>query len=173
MKQLKQIKNFNKYYVDNYGNVYSTNHNRIIKLKQSLMPNGYMHIGLHKNNKAYNKYVHRLVAEAFIPNPENKKDVNHKNGIRTDNRVENLEWVSRSENQLHAYRILKRKAPWTGKFGKDNPGSKIVLQIKDGIIVAEYSSMKEAEKITGFKHVSCACLGRRKTAGGFVWKYKE
>jgi len=67
--------------------------------------NGYYRFTLQRLNKRRQVFIHRLVAEAFITNPENKPEVNHINGIRHDNRVENLEWCTRSENQLHAYKI--------------------------------------------------------------------
>lgn len=67
---------------------------------------GYHHVQLHRNGVAKNKRVHRLVASAFIPNKENKPHVNHKNGVRGDNRKSNLEWCTPSENELHKYRVL-------------------------------------------------------------------
>lgn len=78
---------------------------------------GYLSVCLCKNNEKRYFRVHRLVAQAFIPNLERKPEVNHKNGNRSDNRVENLEWVTRSENEKHAYRELGKKPnkPWEGK----------------------------------------------------------
>jgi hypothetical protein len=71
-------------------------------LKAKKQKNGYYHVVLCKNGKKKDFYIHRLVAEAFIPNPDKKPHVNHLNGIKTDNRIENLEWVTPSENAIHA-----------------------------------------------------------------------
>ena len=70
-------------------------------MKASLMPSGYMSVGLRKNNAYHNRYIHRLVAEAFIPNTENKPEVNHKDRNKTNNFVDNLEWVTAAENTRH------------------------------------------------------------------------
>lgn len=95
--------------------------------KQSLDSNGYPGVCLTKNKKELFRTVHRLVALTFIPNPENKKEVNHINGIKTDNRFENLEWNTTSENQIHSYENgLQLK-----KYGKDRHTTKYKFEIFD------------------------------------------
>ena len=168
------IKKFPEYYVTDMGDVYSRK-GKLGRFKKLKLSNscGYLVVNVCKSKSKLVR-VHRLVAEAFIPNPENKRTVNHKNGIRSDNRVENLEWATDSENNQHSYDYLGRKGAWLGKSGAIHPNSKNVLQIKNGNVISEFGSMREAERATGIfqANISKCCLGKRHVAGGYQWRYK-
>lgn len=122
------------YSVTKTGEVY-THSRRTVKgkwRKQTTDLHGYRHIILCKNGKSYNTGVHRVVALTFLPNPNNKPEVNHINGIKDDNRLENLEWCTREENQRHAW---KNGLHANHVYGEDFPNSKLtrndVLEIRN------------------------------------------
>lgn len=112
----KPIKGYDRYFVSSMGNVKNIDTGRILKLGNR--GNGYLTVDLCSNCKRSTNSVHRLVAKAFIPNRENKPQVNHKNEVKTDNRLENLEWLSCKENSNYGTRnervsmAMKGKTPW-------------------------------------------------------------
>lgn len=142
--------------------------------KQVLNNKGYPCVYLRKNHTTFYTSVHRLVAKAFIPNPKNKPQVNHINGIKTDNRVENLEWCTSGENQAHAWRIGLQKV--RVKAGK--PKRPVMqIEVDTGRVIAEFPSIAEAGRALGIKSASdigacCRQCRGRKTLKGFIWKYK-
>lgn len=99
--QKSEINNYDNYIIDTNGNIYSKNYGKYLKPYSN--GNGYMMVRLVNNEGKKPFKIHRLIALQFIPNIDNKKFVNHKNGIKNDNRIENLEWVTHSENIKHAY----------------------------------------------------------------------
>lgn len=138
---------------------------------------GYIYIGIHPMRSMERKYlrVNRIVAILFIPNPHNKPYVNHKKGLKWDNRASELEWCTPSENDKHAFSLGLRTSPnpWKGKFGSDHNRSIKVVMLSD--IPMEFSSVREAERVTGIanQNISKALNGTRKKAGGFAWKYGD
>ena len=145
------------------GNEFSSIQNEII-LKYNCDRYGYLKVGLWKDAKCKKFFVHRLVADAFIPNKENLPQINHINEIKTDNRVENLEWCSASYNTNYGNRNKTVSIK----------NSKSVLQLtKELIIINRYNSITEVENTLGFQHqnISKCCKGKIPTAYGYVWRY--
>lgn len=149
-----------------------------IILKPVLDISGYYRVTItFKNHKQKVFPVHRLIAQTFIPNPENKPQVNHKDGNKTNNNVENLEWVTIQENIAHAFEngLNKGSKPWLGKTGAEHNKSKPIIRCDlNWNELEEYPSVTEASKHYGsLSHISACARGERKSCGGYRWKYKN
>lgn len=123
---------------------------------------GYDTVYLRKDSQAKRFYVHRLVAEAFLPNPHNLEEVNHKNEIRNDNRLENLEWISVRDNRLYGERMRRIREPQSIPVKQYDA---------EGNYIQSFCSIKEASRQTGISDTSIGnCVnGYLMTAGGFIW----
>lgn len=146
-----------KYKVSNFGRVMSM-FNGKQKILKPWMTTGYPTVSLGKNDK---RLVHRLVAEAFIKKQDGKTQVNHKNGNRSDNRVDNLEWVSSKENIIHGRRVLGHCL------------TPIIQCSMSGEELKVWRGIYEACEALGVKspNIVGVANGRKKSAGGFLWKY--
>lgn len=168
------------YEVSDCGQVKSLNYNHT-GLPKILAPkshkNGYNTVMLCNKTEHKNKSIHVLVASAFLPNPENLPCVNHIDGNKKNNRIDNLEWISRSGNTRHAIATgLRADSNMRGKTGKLNPLSKPVAQYtKSGDFVRLWSGYSEAARAYNCKPctiINCA-KGRIKSCKGYVWKIPQ
>lgn len=162
------------YTITDDGRIFSLNYNHTgnkKEMKQRKNKNGYFDVFLYnKVSKRKIFMVHQLVALAFIPNPDNLPEVNHKDECKTNNNVSNLEWCSKSYNINYGTR--------NERVSKKNLNSKDLSKpvkqfTKDGLFIKEYPSIMEAERQTGFysTHISKCCKGRYKQAYNYIWRY--
>ena len=159
----KPVVGFEEHYlVSDSGQVWSLYRHKA--LTPAIDRYGYEKVALWKDNKAHPRTVHRLVAQAFVPNPNNLTTVNHINEDKRDNRAVNLEWMSIADNDNHGTRN-ERMADTKSKSPVERISS-------DGTIVI-YKGVKDAWRKTGINRssISLCCKNIRKTAGGYKWRY--
>ena len=140
-------------------------------LKQEVNLHGYCTLRLCKNSEYKRFFIHRLIANAFIPNPKNKSSINHINSIRDDNEIDNLEWVTHSENCIHGHKYGNMKN--SSKVHCGNVGKSVFQISRDGAVIRKYNTMTDASVSTGTlrTNIGLACRGKLKTAGGYKWAY--
>ena len=139
-------------------------------LKGSSYSGGYSGVTLHKDGCAKFVNIHRIVAEAFVPNPLEKEEVNHKDENPSNNHASNLEWVTHKENLNFGTRTERARKAIVEAQGR------AVRQLSiDGELVAEYESLSAAGNATGthVANITKCAKGVYKTAGGYIWKYKN
>ena len=159
-----KIEGFDNYEVSNLGKVRNIKSGRI--LKPSLNKNGYLRLWLCKNNKRKHLYLHRIIATAFIDNPDEKPCVNHIDENKLNNDLSNLEWCTVRENLIHGTRTKRAAEKCFKKV--------IQLDLNDNVL-NEFESIKQAGQETGAlaRDISdCCCNEKRKSAGGFKWRKK-
>lgn len=162
------------YEVSSEGRVRSLNYRNSGKAAELSLRNtgkGYLQVVLYKDKIKYPLKVHRLVAEAFIPNPEKFPEVNHLDEDKSNNQVSNLEWCTSKHNVNYGTRNSKVSAANTnGKLSKPVEA----FQPNSGLLIYKFSSAKEAERL-GFNsaHISSCCRGKRKTHQGLTWRFSK
>ncbi len=155
-EQWRSIKEFDNYLVSNKGRVMNAKTGRILKPVDD--GHGYEQVNLYKDGVTSTKKVHRLVGVAFIDNPNNLETINHIDEDKSNNKADNLEWLSLGDNVRYSQ-------------------SKQVEQydLKSGELLTTYPSVNAVERLTGYGKglISKACRGQYKKAYGYIWKYKD
>ncbi len=162
------LKKYENYIIYEDGTIWS------IKSKQFIKPwigtKGYNFVTLQNGNERHNFRLHRLIAEYFVPNPLNKPDVNHKDENKNNNHYSNLEWVTKTENNLYGTRS-ERSA--LSRIGNSKICRKVKQYSTNNILIEEYPSITIAKEITHINNIIRCCQGKRKTAGRYIWRYSD
>lgn len=174
LEEWKVIEENPKYEISNLGRVRKIANGYI--LKPNIFYGLYYLISL-RNGKTQKLYsIHRLVANAFIPNPLKKREVNHIDGNKHNNNVNNLEWATRKENAIHSIKNGLQTKEQLDKaiMAITLKNSKPILQIKNGEIIKRYPSVRAAARELGLNHsnISTCAAGKTKNAYGFEWRYE-
>lgn len=172
----KPIENYPNYEVDDRGRIYSLarwNRPYDLELSPSHNNKGYQWVSLYNEFGGRRRLIHRIVAKTFIPNPENKPEVNHIDGNKNNNSVDNLEWVTHLENVQDA---IRRGTAYQNISGFDNHrGKKIAQYDLNGNLLKIWPSSRRIEKDLGYAHgnIGRACKMENSKGYGFRWKYWE
>lgn len=161
----QHVKGFEEYYlVSDVGQIWSIRRQRVLKPKIDRY--GYEVVALSVNGCSYYRTVHRLVAQAFVPNPHNLPTVNHINEVKTDNRAVNLEWLSVADNDNYGTR--------NEKMANTKCRLPVEQVFSDGSTI-KYKGVKDAFRKTGINRgcIAQCCKNLRKTAGGYRWRYSN
>ena len=160
----REVKEYSNYEVNQLGEIRHKKRQKILKPRDN--NGGYQYVNFKINGKNTNFAVHRIVANAFIPNPNGYTEVNHKDYNKKNNCVNNLEWVSSSQNKQHSY--LKQE-------NKKSRGKAVNQYTKEGTFLKTFDSVSDAAKELGccVAAISNCCLGRTKTSQGFRWSFVE
>lgn len=187
------IPGFPHYYVTPMGDVYNSSGKKLSPYQNA---KGYQKVDLMTNGQKSKQWVHRLVAKAYIPNPDGLPMINHKDENPSNNCVDNLEWCDAKYNANYGSHLQKLsesrkgipcseeakrklslankgKVPVAASIAARKRNSKPVAQKENGAVIATYPSANEAGRKTGisFVHICDCCRGDRKTAGGYTWEY--
>lgn len=184
MEVWKDIKGFEGIYqISSHGRIKSFKKNKKGYILSNRNKNGwYLNVVLTSKDNWRSVKIHRLVAESFIPNPDNKPEVNHKDGDKQNNKVENLEWVTESENMNHAINMNPNIVKGMNHYNKYSRPKTVQQFNFDGELMAEYPNCKLASEITGVCQRNIHAVAAqeeykpgltRSQAGGFVWRFKE
>ena len=148
------------YEVSDKGRVKSLWNGKEKILKPGKNSSGYLLVSLHKDGHGKTVKIHRIVAEAFIQNPQGLETVNHKDEVKTNNVASNLEWMSREDNVAYSQPHLSKRS--VQMFDKQT-----------GELLATFPSLMEARRVTGINqsHISECCNVKLKSAGGYIWRY--
>lgn len=163
-KEWRTVIECDKYEVNQFGEIRHKKRKQILKPRPNR--SGYEYVNFSINGQHKNFAIHRIVANAFIPNPNGYIEVNHKDYNKSNNCVDNLEWITSSNNKNHAYKKIKNRI---------TRGKEVEQYTKTGEYVKTYDTVSDAAKAMGccVSAISNCCLGRTKTSMGFQWRFSE